>query len=31
MNPDNKNIYDDSTANKAWDEIYSFLDKNLGE
>jgi carboxymethylenebutenolidase len=31
MNPDNKNVYDDSTANKAWDEIYSFLDKNLGE
>ena len=31
MNPDNKNGYSDSTANEAWNEIYSFLDENLTE
>ena len=31
MNPDNKKVYNDSTANEAWNEIYSFLDENLSE
>ena len=31
MNPDNKHGYSDSTANIAWNEIYSFLDDNLSE
>ena len=31
MNPGNKKNYNDSTANEAWNEIYSFLDANLAE
>jgi carboxymethylenebutenolidase len=31
MNPDNTKVYSDSTADKAWDEIFSFLDENLAE
>ncbi len=31
MNPDNTKVYNDSTADKAWDEIFSFLDENLAE
>ncbi|MGA9295432.1 MAG: dienelactone hydrolase family protein [Ignavibacteriaceae bacterium] len=31
MNPGNKNGYDESTANEAWNQIYSFLDENLSE
>jgi carboxymethylenebutenolidase len=31
MNPDNKKAYNDSTAEEAWNEIYSFLDENLAE
>ncbi|MEJ2613350.1 MAG: dienelactone hydrolase family protein [Ignavibacteriaceae bacterium] len=31
MNPGNKKGYDESTANEAWNQIYSFLDDNLSE
>ena len=31
MNPENKKGYDESTANEAWNQIYSFLDDNLTE
>jgi hypothetical protein len=31
MNPDNTKVYNDSTADNAWDEIFSFLDVNLSE
>jgi carboxymethylenebutenolidase len=31
MNPDNTKGYSDSTADEAWNEIYSFLDENLEE
>jgi carboxymethylenebutenolidase len=31
MNPDNKRGYNDSTAEEAWNAIYSFLDENLAE
>ena len=31
MNPNNKNGYSDSTADEAWDKIYSFLEDNLSE
>ena len=31
MNPNNIKGYSDSTAEKAWDEIYSFLNDNLAE
>ena len=31
MNPDNTKVYNDSTADKAWDEIFAFLDENLSE
>ena len=31
MNPGNTRGYSDSTANEAWNEIYSFLDENLSE
>jgi carboxymethylenebutenolidase len=29
MNPGNKNLYNKMTAEKAWEEIYSFLNNNL--
>ncbi len=31
MNPGNTNGYNESTANEAWNQIYSFLDDNLSE
>jgi len=31
MNPGNKKGYDESTANEAWNQIFTFLDDNLSE
>jgi len=31
MNPNNRKGYNDSTANEAWNQIYTFLDDNLSE